>query len=467
MSDKSQNKFSKIVRVEITGNKMKVFLVVREPDIEEITSITPQDVDKIIDDAGVKFGINQDIIREIIHGKKWGERFVAAEGEPPVPGENAKLEFYFSTEKSHKPKIKENGHVDYKEISVVQSVEKDAVLVKIIAATFGPKGMDVLGNEIPAVAGSDIIPLQGKGTYRDSEDSSLIRAVTEGVVFYSARNNNLEVQHLYVVQDSVDYSTGNVNVKSSVKIKGDVKPGFSVTTPYNIDVGGVIEQAAISCEGTLKVKAGISGDDKQPIKVGGDVHSGYIYNQRLNSGGSVYVSTEIRNSILEIEDEVVVIKPNGIIIGGKITATNKVSAAFIGNEYNVSTEIEVGVNLKFKEAYFQKRKEKFELEKQMKDFKQKLEMFLQKAPKAAKKLRLNIFRNNWKELIKKYEILKKEFSDLEKAYYGAADPVVCVSKTVYPGTIIKIREATYEVKNELSHIVFKIVDKEIHNSNLE
>jgi len=461
MSDNSQKKFSKIVRVEITGNKMKVFLVVREPDIEEITSITPQDVYNIIADAGVKFGINKDIIQEIIDGKKWGERFVVAEGAHPVPGENAKLEFYFPTEKSYKPKIKKNGNVDYKEISVVHSVEKDAVLVRIVAATLGPKGMDVLGNEIPEVAGSDIVPLQGKGTYRDKEDSSLIRAITEGIVFYNPRNNILEIQQLYVVQDFVDYSTGNVNVKSSVKIGGGVKPGFSVTTPYNIEVKGVIEQAAISCEGTLKVKSGIGGDGKQLIKVGGDVHSGYIYNQLLKSGGSIYVSTEIRNSNLESEDEVVVIKPNGVIIGGKITATNKVSAAFIGNTYNVPTEIEVGVNLKFKEEFFNKRTEKLEMEKQMNDFKQKIKTFIQETPKAANKLRLNIFRKNLKVFVENFKRLEKETSDLEKAYYSSADPAVSVSKIVYPGTIIKIREATYEVKNELSHIMFKIVGKEI------
>ena len=75
--------------------------------------------------------------------------------------------------------------------------------------------------------------------------------------------------------------------------------------------------------------------------------------------------------------------------------------------------------------------------------------------------------NSFPNSLLKFEILKNEYSDLERAYYGSADAEVCVSKTVYPGTIIIIREARYEVKNELSKVVFKIVDKKIHNSILE
>ena len=390
-----------------------------------------------------------------------------AEGSPPAPGEDAKFEFYFPTEISLRPKQTEDGHLDYKEVSVVHSVEKDAVLVKKIPASMGSKGRDVLGNEIPALYGTDKDIVPGKDTYADPEDDSLIKSAADGIVFYNDRNHHIEVQQLYVVQSSVDYSTGNIHVNSSVIVKGDVKQDFSITTPYNVEIKGVADHAIISCGGTLKVFSGITGDGKQTITAGGDVHSGYIYNQVLKSSGSVFVQTEIRNTVLESEDDVAVIKPNGVIIGGKILAAGKVSAPFIGNKYNVRTEIHVGVNIKFKDKLLRKRTEKAEIEKQMKSHKQKISDFVCKCPKAVKKLRLSQFRKTWKELIDKFEIIKKETEDLEKAYFGSPDPGVYVSKTVYPGTIIKIREARYEVKCELSHVQFKLEGEEIHPSDLK
>ena len=419
MPDNSQKDFSKIVEVEIAENKMKAFLVVNEPDSEQSKSITPQDIYNIIDKAGVKSAIKQDMIQEIIDKKKWRESFVAAEGKYPIPGEDAKLEFCFPTEKSLKPKMNANGSIEYKEVSMVHSVEKDAVLIRKIPATLGSKGMDVLGNELPSVNGKDIELLPGQGTYRDPEDSSLIKAATDGVVFYHPKNHNIEVQQIYVVQDSVDYSTGNVRVKSSVEIRGNVKAGFTVTTPYNIEVKGLIEHATISCEGTLKVHAGITGDGKRLIKVGGDVHSGYIYNQHLKSGGSVYVYSEIRSATVESEDEVVVIKNNGVIIGGQITATNKISAAFIGSENYSPTVIEVGVNSKFKGELLRKETEKTALEKHMDDIRKKATLIVKTSKKGVENLRLNPLKMKWQKYSEQLERVKKETAELEETTESA------------------------------------------------
>ena len=464
MPDSSQKDFSKIVKVEIAEDKMEAFLVVNEPDSDLSKSITPQHIYNAIDEAGVKSAINQEIIQEIIDKKQWGKSFVV-EGKYPIHGQDSKLEFSFPTEKSLKPKMREDGRVDYKEVSVVHGVEKDAVLVRKVPATLGSNGMDVLGNELPTVHGKNIEPIPGQGTYRDPEDSSLIRATTDGIVFYNLRNHNIEVQQLYVVQDSVDYSTGNVHVKSSVEIRGDVKPGFSVTTPYNIEVKGVVEHATISCDGTLKVQAGIAGDGKRLIKVGGDVHSGYIYNQLLKSGGSVYAYTEIRNANVESDDEVAVIKDNGVITGGQITAINKIRAAFIGNENYIPTVVQVGVNLKFKEELLSKEAEKAAVEKQIDDIREEVTVIVQKFSKEIQNLRLKPLQKKWKEYSEQLERLKKEIAELEEVYYRAEDPVVCVSKRIYPGTLVKIKHATYEVKNELSRGTFRLVDDKIDYSN--
>jgi len=466
MSDNSQKYFSKIVKIEISKDKMKAFLLVQKPDSKQAASITAQDINSIIDEEGVKFGINGEIIQKIIDEKLWGKRFLMAEGKNHIPGEDAKLEFSFPTEKSLKPKIGKDGHVDYKAIEVVHSVEKDTVLVRKTPVKLGTNGMDVLGNEIPPMDSIDIELQPGQGTYRDKKDSLILRAATNGVVSYNLNNHTVEVHQVYVIQDSVDFSTGNVDVKCSVEIKGDVKEGFYVRTPYDIEVKGVVEDANISCKGNLKVHAGISGEGISIINVGGDIHTGYIYNQTLKCDGSVYVKSIIRNANVESNDEIVVTGARGVIMGGHITATNKISAEFIGNTNYIPTVIEVGVNSNLKEDFLLKEAEKIALEKEMDEYKQRSSLIEKKSLKEAKDIRLDSFKKKWKEYSEQLERLKKETAELKKVYHDSADPFVSVIKTIYPGTLIKIKHATFKVTNELSHVMFRLVDDEINYSNL-
>ena len=452
------------IKVDITDRKMKAFISVKEPDAGQPQSVNTNDLNYALEKAGVKYGVKEEVVNEIITGKKWGQKFLVALGTDPTPGEDGRVEYFFPTEISLRPQIKEDGRVDYKEISVVNSVEKDALLVRKTAPTLGTKGVDVTGTAVAAVNGKDINISLGQGVSKDKDDALLIKATVDGVVFFNPRNGNLEVQQLYIIPGSVNYSTGNVHVKSSVEIRGDVEAGFSIATPYNVEVKGVVEVAKVTCEGTLKVKDGITGDGVNLIKVGGDLHSGYLNNQRIQCGGSVYIATEIRNSFIECEDEVMIMKPNGIIIGGKITAASKVTAPTIGNIYSIPTEIEVGIIPKFKEKFITKDKERAVVQKQMDELKQKISAIAQNSREGTIDPRLAAYKNQWVDCSAKLETLINEAKEFEEAYQNVADPGVYVTKTVYPGVLIRIKSVNYEVHEELSHVMFKLVEDEIVHS---
>ncbi|MCX6168000.1 MAG: FapA family protein [Ignavibacteriales bacterium] len=466
MADDVQNDFSSRVKLEIVEKKMKAFLEVKEPESDQSLPITLQDLLDLISKEGIKYGVNENLLNEIIEGKKWGEKFIVAEGSPPLFGEDAKLEFYFPTVKSLRPQISEDGHIDYREISVVNSVDKDDVLIRKIAPTLGPKGMDVLGNELPGSYGKDMNILLGQGTYRDSADNMIIKASADGIIFYDEQKVSIEVQKIFLIKGSVDFSTGNVNVKSSVEIHGDVNPGFSVKTPYNIQINGTVEQATILCDGTLKVKEGIVGDGKLLIYAGGDIHSGYINNQHLKCKGSLFVGSELRNSVVDCGDEVMMLKNTGVIIGCKLYVSNKVTSATIGNKYNVPTEIEVGINFKFKETYDLKKAEIIAVHKVIDTLKKNIAQISQQAETSLNTKRILTFRDECDAYTVKLEKLRKDLQEIEKQYYDVGNPAVYVTKTVYPGTIIKLKHTTFEVKEDISHVMFKLVGDEIVTTNL-
>jgi uncharacterized protein len=455
------------IRVDVIENNMKAVVQIQPPPNEEVTEITYQQVLGELEKAGVKFGINEEVIKEVIGEKKWGELFVAAAGTPPSVGQNAFVEYNFLTNQSLKPQVLENGHIEYKEVNLINNVSKDDVLIKKIPLTIGTSGTNVRGERIPGYPGRDITINAGSNTYKDPNDNNIIRAATEGIIFCNTKNNTVEVQKLYVIQNSVDYSTGNVNVKSSVEVKGDVKPGFKVITPFNVSIKGAIDQALITCDGNLTVKEGIVGDGKQIITVGGDLHSGYINNQIIKCKGSVYSASEIRNCQIESEGEVVIVKMGGLIIGGKITASKKICTPTIGNMYNVITELEVGVNFDHKERFINKMESKHTVQKQMEEIRKKIDIINSKPPDLGSNTRLKCLKDELQAAVDQLERINKSIEEIEVDYYNIPDPLICVSKTVYPGTIIKIKKFIYEVKEDLTHVQFQLNGDKIEYTKLK
>ena len=467
MSDNVPSVFASRVKVEITERNMKVFLEVKEPATEEAQSITSKDIIDILTNEGVVFGIDNDLIDEIVNEKKWGEKFIVAIGKYPPPGDDAKFEFSFPTDKSFKPQIKEDGHIDYHEISIVNSVQKDDILVKKSAPTMGTTGMTVLGTELPAVSGKDIAIQVGQGAFRDPSDNTIIKASVDGIIFFDAKKNYVEVQKMFSVKGSVDFSTGNLNVKSSVEIKGDVNPGFSIKTPYDIQINGSVEQGIISCEGSLKVNKGIVGDSKLLIYAGGDIHAGYINNQNVKCKGSLYVSTEIRNSIIECGGEVVLVKGDGVILGGKVFASNKLTVATIGNKYNVPTEIEVGILLEHKEKHDLKKTEISAVHKTISNLNKNIAEISALPPNSKNEQKAVTLRDECDASILHLDRLRNELFEIEKLASTPEPPTISVTKTVYPGTILRIRHACFEVKQDLTHVKFSLVNGEITYTNIK
>jgi uncharacterized protein len=450
MSNETQRGVEERVIVDVIEKNMKALVMIKAPMSGKEPPITEQDVYNALRQEKVTFGIRRETIHDIIGGKQWGKKIIAAVGIAAIDSIDATIEFNFPTDTSFKPQVKDNGQIDYKEVSIVHNVEKNAVLARKIPAVPGTDGTDVFGRKVAPVPGKDAAIVPGKGAVKDPSDPLVITSTTEGIVFFNSRTRTIEVQTLHVVKGSVDYSTGNLNVKSSVEIKGDIKPSFSVTTPYSIEVKGVVDHAAVTCEGSLTVKEGIKGEPKRLITVGGDIHAGYIHNQRIRCGGGVYALNEIRNSIIESDDEVVITSDYGIILGGRTTAANKVSAGSIGNLYHVPTEIEAGVYPEFREKFLTKEAEIKALRNTMDGLERDIISAEQAGNPSAKS-----YKSRREESVLQMEKLKTEINEIEKEYYIAGDAVVMVTRKVYPGVTIKIKNAAFEVPEPLSRVAFR------------
>ncbi len=467
MSDNVKTEKGVRVQVSISDQNMKATVRLMAPTNEQEQPLVLQDVLDALNKARVKSGINETIISEYLDAKKWDQLFVAAEGVYPTVGNDAIIGYNFSTTKSLKPHIKDDGHIDYKEIDIICSANKDDLLIKKIPATQGASGNDVFGNEVPGKFGKDFNITAGAGTYKDPNDASIIKAASDGIIAFNPNSLIVEVQKLYAIPGSVDFSTGNVHVKSSVDVGGDVKTGFSITTPYDINVKGRIEHAEIICDGNLNVKGGIVGDCKQIIKVGGDIHTGYIRDHHIICTGGVYAGTEISGSIVESGDEVTLVKPDGRIVGGKIVASSKIVAGSAGNKYDVPTLLEVGVNFAYREQYLKKFELITEAHTQAGTIKKKIDLMNESLPDPGMNNAYKALKDQHKAAVEHWERMCADLKEIEKDYFNVDNPVVMIMKTVFNGVTVKIRHAVYEVKQDMNHVMFKLNGDQIECSPIK
>ncbi len=287
---------------------------------------------------GVAFGISESKILSLVHRPIYNLYIEVAHGQPPVPGIDGRLEYHVSRETSLKPKVREDGTVDYRDLGIIQQVEPDQILVERIPPTPGTEGYDVQGNPIAPRPGRDVVLPAGKNTYV-SDDGLYLLADRAGHVDFIG--GKVVVQETYTVSGDVGSATGNINFNGSVSIRGTVLAGFTVKATGNVIIRGGCEAATIEAGGNVTIGEGINGGH---VIVAGDLKSKYLQNSRVEAGGSIY-SDAVVHCELRCGDALVVSGPRGALRGGNCSAANRIECAKIGsrNTY-MPTRIEVGLD---------------------------------------------------------------------------------------------------------------------------
>jgi len=324
--------------IKITDDGMKAFMSIN--NYQDEVSL---DVDTIMNklwDKGVKFGIKEQVINTMLEKKIYERSILIAEGTPPQDGRDAVIEYKFK--KKDKVNLTQDldGKVDFRNLGLIDVVETGDVIATKIPPTQGVPGKKVTGEEIPAKKGQDIPILLGKNT-RLSSNGLVLLASSNGYVFWE--NGRVGVKTSYEVDGDVDMNVGNIYFIGPVKVKGEVKEGFTINTKGDIEIGGGVENATLISTGNITVRYGIIGE-KTKIMANGDLKCKFIQNANVEVKGNIIVYDSIWHSNVSAGKGVFVLGgKKGAIIGGRIRAHNEVNAKNIGNMSEVPTVIEVGI----------------------------------------------------------------------------------------------------------------------------
>jgi len=401
--DRGKDEF---IKVHVSKDKLEAYLTISFPSMG--IDITVDDILCNLYERGIIFGIDEDKIKKIVQNKIFLEREVIAQGIEPVYGDDAQIVFEVDTEVSSEPLIREDGSVDFRQMNLLKTVEKDQLLAVKIPATKGVDGKDVMGNIIDSTGKDKNLP-KGKFTYI-SEDGLSLYAETGGRIV--REKDRLNIENILAITGDIDFSTGNIEFGGDIAISGDILTGFRVQSDGDIRVRGVIEGAeVISRKGSIIIGRGVVGQDKARLLAAEDVVAEFINEALVEAGKDVEVGEYIMNSIVSAGNEVRALKGRGSIIGGKVYAERAIEAKVIGSSSNIKTDIKVGGKIE-KEVYekmlFLERDEE-NLDKVYKATKKEIE-FIQ----MLKKKLLNFPEKKQQDLEKLLERLKKIDEKLTK-----------------------------------------------------
>ena len=459
--------FSESLTYNLSLDKMKVTCRFYPPS-KNGNVLNAQDILGELAKKNVKYGIDQDFILQFMKNRVYFTDFVIAEGLPPVHGVDDRIEYFFNTNPTLKPKHNEDGSVDYHDLGNVCQVEEGDLLARLHKGDKGTNGKDVTGKDIPCRTIKTLKLEPGKNLKLNEDMTELYSTVTGHV---SLVNHKVFVSDIYDVPGDVDTSVGNIEYNGNVHIHGSVRGGFQVIAKGDIVIDGVVEDALIqSDEGQIIVKCGIHGMKKGLLDAGSNVITKFIENASVFSGGYVEAGN-ITQSDVSASDDVIVSEKKGTITGGVIRAGGKVEAQTVGSTMGTVTKIEVGMAPDKKERYVQLQREITVLSQNINKLKPIIKTYNkyitegkqldQKNAMYLQKIAAELTKNT-----KSLEEHQNEFNALHQELVTSRHARVIINRDIYPGVSITISDVGFQVKDKRSFCQFEKKNGEVVVTNL-
>jgi len=449
--------FDSRVTIDLTPDEMKAFAIVSKPE-KWGRVLEPEDIMANLDLKGVKFGILEDKIREMLDAEIYNTPVLVAQGKQVEYGVDAVITYNFRTETDKiQLKEEENGRVDFFNLDLVQNVVAGQVLATKTPATLGAAGRTVTNKRIETKPGKDTPFVPGRNCHLEADGLSIVSDIHGQVLL---ANNKVVVDPVYEVAGNLDMGVGNVTFLGTVVVKGNVEENLEIKAAGNVEILGTVNKAKIEAEGSVIVRQGIIGKDEGVIKAGQDVMAKFVERCRISAGNDVVVVESIVDSQVDAGRRVICLQgKRGTLSGGRTRAREEINVKNLGNENSPTTIVEVGIDPKSREKFDSISEEKRQLnDKVVEAAKNIITLQNQKgsgmlSPEKESMLQDLIVSKaeseaRIKEINEELEELKSFMNMLE------TKGKVSVQKLVYPGARIIIKNATLDVKDNFKFTTF-------------
>ncbi|MDR2584029.1 MAG: FapA family protein [Fibromonadaceae bacterium] len=297
-------------------------------------NITPEDILFILAEKSVVYGIDHELIKEILTLTAYGQEFIIASAKPPIAGTDAIVTEIIPIDPDAKPFLNEDGTADYKKWDNIRQIEKDEIICTRIPPTPGIPGTSVFGLPLSPTPGDDIALPVGMNTKAIDNETKLV-ATINGFLYRQGRN--ICIGSIYIINGDVNYKTGNIEYTGDVLIKGNVNTGFSVIADGNISIEGVVESAHIESKyGNIFLKGSVFGLNNASIIAQKNINAENIQDTKIKAGQNLVVKGQIRSC--QIETENLSMPRNGQIVSSSIAFHGQLKCGNIGGKIESTNE---------------------------------------------------------------------------------------------------------------------------------
>ena len=330
--DAAGTNLAKGTYLRVEEDEMAAWLYLAPPDDGQIYS--KKELITYLEHNGVVNGYHSSNLSAMIKKQVYDREILVAQGAECIEGKDGYFEYLFSPEEYGVPKIREDGTVDYTNVSALQNVRKGDKVAVYHYAVQGTDGYTVRGAEMKVKPSRDLPPMRGKGILREN---NIYYAQSDGKI--EVKDGKVDIQNVHEIMGDVDMIIGKVEFFGDVIINGNVESGVTIRAGRNIEIHGTTGGATLFAGGDVVLSRGIQGGGK--ISARGSVFADFIENTTIDAGGTVQSNT-ILNAQINAKDKVITTGKKGVIIGGYTHGLKGVEVMAAGNDVEVKTILHCG-----------------------------------------------------------------------------------------------------------------------------
>jgi predicted RNA-binding protein Jag len=215
------------------------------------------DIYEYLQRKGIVYGIDFEAIQNWLEkGMHASVPTVIVRGKAKKDGEPTKFIplYKMKTEQSEEQETMQT--VDWFRLQEIGSVKAGEKIVEIIPATKGRNGVNIFGNPILANDGTTLSPSLGQGV-AITEDGRYIFATIDGrPEFYK---NRASVYPLHIHRGDLTLKSGSIKFHGDIVIQGNVMDGLSVEATGNVSVQGSVTYGKIVAGRNITVHSNVIG----------------------------------------------------------------------------------------------------------------------------------------------------------------------------------------------------------------
>lgn len=213
---------------------------------EEFPKIEKSELSVFLLKNGVRYGVKEEVIEEIVKNNKSGS-YLVAEGKEAIKGEDARIEAVEKDERS----LTQN-------FNCITSFSIGEVVAEKIPTVPGKDGINVKKEKIEAAAVTDYQLVAAKGI-KLIENNMKAVALKAGRPKIEKKKDKYVVSIVpqYVINGDVDKTTGNIKYKGDLIVQGGIFDYFDVRIGNNLQIKKSIAGSKVSVAGDVLVKENI------------------------------------------------------------------------------------------------------------------------------------------------------------------------------------------------------------------